>query len=206
MRAAARVGVDPRQGLPTTRRDDRAGGAAALVQRLVPVPEPNRLWVADSPSPPTWGGLLELAVVLGAYSRRRAGRAIADPLCTAPHESSPCWRRRSGCGPGAGPGAPSQQGCPYTRRAFGQGGPQSGRSVSLEAVGACYDHALTERCLATRQCEQIVRSRWRTLTEARLAVFDDIEKFNKPPRRHFALAYRSPADYERRPHTDSTAV
>jgi putative transposase len=48
------------------------------------------------------------------------------------------------------------------------------------------------------ECELIDRSRWRTHTEARMAVFDYIECFYNPRRRHSALAYLSPVAYERR--------
>jgi putative transposase len=44
----------------------------------------------------------------------------------------------------------------------------------------------------------VARSRWRTHAAARMAVFDFIEAFDNPRRRHSALAYLSPVEYERR--------
>jgi putative transposase len=68
----------------------------------------------------------------------------------------------------------------------------------MGTMGDCYDNALAESFFADLECELIARSRWRTQTEARMAVFDYIEGFYNPRRRHSALAYLSPAQYERR--------
>jgi putative transposase len=64
---------------------------------------------------------------------------------------------------------------------------------------------MAERFFATLECELIARNRWRTHTEARMAVFDFIEGFYNPRRRHSALAYLSPAEYERRHHGPTAA-
>jgi putative transposase len=68
----------------------------------------------------------------------------------------------------------------------------------MGSVGDCYDNSLAESFFATLECELVARSRWRTRAEARMAVFDFIEGFYNPRRRHSALAYLSPAEYERR--------
>ena len=69
----------------------------------------------------------------------------------------------------------------------------------MGSVGDCYDNALAESFFATLEWELVDRSRWRTRAEARMAVFDFIEAFYNPRRRHSALGYLSPAEYERRP-------
>ena len=58
--------------------------------------------------------------------------------------------------------------------------------------------ALDDSQMTRLQTELIDRSRWRTQTAARMAVFDYIECFYNPRRRHSALGYLSPAEYERR--------
>ena len=68
----------------------------------------------------------------------------------------------------------------------------------MGSVGDCYDNAMAESFNATLECELIARHRWRTHTEARMAVFDFIEGFYNPRRRHSALGYLSPAEFERR--------
>ena len=55
---------------------------------------------------------------------------------------------------------------------------------------------LAESFFATLECELIARSRWKTQSETRMAVFDFIETFYDPHRRHSALGYRSPVEYE----------
>jgi putative transposase len=76
----------------------------------------------------------------------------------------------------------------------------------MGSVGDCYDNAMAESFFATLECELVARGRWRTHAEARMAVFDYVEGFYNPRRRHSALAYLSPAEYERRHHTRTTAA
>jgi putative transposase len=112
------------------------------------------------------------------------------------------WSRR----PAAGLIHHSDHGCQYTSLAFGRRCRQAGIAASMGAVGDCYDNALAESFFATLECELVARSRWRTHTEARMAVFDFIEGFYKPRRRHSALAYLSPAEYEMRRHSPIVAA
>ena len=70
----------------------------------------------------------------------------------------------------------------------------------MGSIGDCYDNALAESFFATLECELVAHARWRTHAEARMAVFDFIEVFYNPRRRHSALGYLSPAEYERRLH------
>ena len=64
-------------------------------------------------------------------------------------------------------------------------------------MGDCYDNALCESFFATLECELIDRTRFRTPAEARMAVFEFIEGWYTPRRRHSAIGYLPPADYER---------
>ena len=67
----------------------------------------------------------------------------------------------------------------------------------MGSAGDCYDNAMCESFFATLECELLDRRRFRTQAEARMAVFDFIEGFYNPHRRHSALDYASPMDYER---------
>jgi putative transposase len=67
----------------------------------------------------------------------------------------------------------------------------------MGARGDCYDTAITESFFATLECELLRRQTFRTQTPARTALFDYIEGFYNPHRRHSALGYLSPAIYER---------
>ena len=67
----------------------------------------------------------------------------------------------------------------------------------MGTVGDAYDNALCESFFATLECELLDRERFRTPAEARRAVFDYIEGWYNPRRRHSALGYESPLRYER---------
>ena len=195
MRAAGIAGVSRRKGVRTTRRDARARPAPDLVQRDFSADRPDGLWVADITYVPTWAGFLYLAVVLDAFSRRIVGWSMAGHLRTAlvlDALDMALVRRR-----------PHQvvhhsdQGSQYTSIAFGNRCREAGVRPSMGSVGDCYDNALCESFFATLECELIDRTRFRSHAEARIAVFDFIEGWYNPRRRHSAIGYLSPVDYER---------
>ncbi len=67
----------------------------------------------------------------------------------------------------------------------------------MGSVGDCYDNAMCESFFATLECEPLDRHRFRSQAEARTAVFEFIEGWYNPRRRHSAIGYLSPLDYER---------
>ena len=91
----------------------------------------------------------------------------------------------------------SDQGCQYTSLAFGRRCDLMGVRPSMGSVGDAYDNAMCESFFATLECELLERHRFRTQAEARLAVFEYLEGWYNPHRRHSALDYRSPVNYER---------
>lgn len=205
MRCAELVGVCRRRRTGTTHRDETTAPSDDLVHRAFTASAPDRLWVADITYLPTWQGFLYLAVVLDACSRRVVGWAMADhlraDLVLAALEMA-IWNRR----PRPGLIHHSDHGGQYTSLAFGRRCRQAGIRLSMGSVGDCYDNAMAESFFATLESELIARGRWRTHADARMAVFDYIEGFYNPRRRHSALAYLSPAEYERRHHTPSPAA
>ena len=64
-------------------------------------------------------------------------------------------------------------------------------------MGDAYDNAMAESFFATLECELLDRRTFKTQAEARMAVFEFIEGFYNPRRRHSSLGYLSPVDYER---------
>ena len=196
MRAAGLHGLSRRKQFRTTVRDKTARSAPDLVERQFTAEGPDRLWVADITYVPTWAGFLYLAVVLDAWSRRVVGWAMACHLRTelvlAALDMAVAHRR------------PldvihhSDQGCQYTSVAFGGRCRAAGVRPSMGSVGDAYDNALCESFFATLECELLDRQRFRTQADARLAVFDFIEGWYNPRRRHSALDYLSPIAYEKR--------
>jgi putative transposase len=196
MQAAGIEGCHRRRRVGLTTRDPTTPPAADLVNRAFAATRRDQLWVADITYVPTWAGFLYLAVVLDAFSRRVVGWCMADHLRTELVLSAlemALWNRR----PGPGLIHHSDHGCQYTSISFGHRCREAGIAPSMGSVGDCYDNALAESFFATLECELLDRQRFRTKTEARLAIFDYIETFYNRERRHSALDYRSPAAYER---------
>ena len=76
----------------------------------------------------------------------------------------------------------------------------------MGSVGDAYDNAMAESFFASLECELIDRRTFKTKTEARLALFTYIEGWYNPRRRHSALGYRSPANFESRGFAGPPAV
>ena len=190
------VGVSRRKGCRTTRRDRDARPAPDLVERNFTATAADQLWVADITYVPTWAGFLFVAVVLDAWSRRIVGWSMATHLRTElvlDALNMALWRRK--------PNAVihhSDQGCQYTSIDFGLRCKAAGVRPSMGSVGDAYDNAMCESFFASLECELLDRTRFRNQHEAKLAVFDYIEGFYNPYRRHESLGYLSPINYERR--------
>ena len=195
MKAAGIAGVSRRKSARTTARDERLRPASDLVDRNFHADEPNRLWVADITYVPTWAGFLYLAVVLDAFSRRIVGWAMGHDLkaqLVLDAMNMALTQRR--------PVAViyhSDQGSQYTSIAFGLRCKEAGVRPSMGSVGDAYDNAMCESFFATLECELLDRRKFRTKAEARMAVFQFIEGWYNPGRRHSALSYMSPINYER---------
>ena len=195
MRAAGFRGATLRRFVVTTRADSKVRPAVDLVERQFYSNGPDRLWVADITYIPTWAGFLYLAMVLDVYSRRIVGWAMETHLRTelilAALDMAITQRR---------PNAVihhSDRGCQYTSYAFGKRCREAGVMPSMGSVGDAYDNAMAESFFATLEREVLSRRRFRSQAEAKMAVFEWIEGWYNPHRRHSALGYRSPVNYER---------
>lgn len=196
MRERGIVGVARRKTFKTTRRDRDARPAPDLVERKFIADAPNQLWVADITYIPTWSGFLFLAVVLDVFSRRIVGWAMANHLRTElvlQALEMAIWRRHP-----ENVIHHSDQGTQYTSIAFGRRCKEAGIRPSMGSVGDCYDNAMCESFFATLECELLDRRTFKTQHQAGLEVFDFIEGWYNPRRRHSALGYLAPNVYERR--------
>ena len=195
LKQAGLRGVSRRKWPVTTVRAERTRPVPDLVQRGFTATGPNQLWVADITYIPTWGETLYLAVVLDVWSRRIVGWAMATHLRTglvvAALDMAITQRRPQGVI------HHSDQGCQYTAIEFGHCCREAHVRPSMGSVGDCYDNAMCESFFATLQCELLDRVTRRTPAEARTAVFDFIEGWYNPTRRHSSLDYLSPIDFER---------
>jgi putative transposase len=196
LREAGLQGVSRRRRFTTTVRDRSRRPAPDLVERNFTAEGPDRLWVADITYIPTGSGFLYLAVVLDAWSRRVVGWSMASHLKTQlvlEALNMALGQRR--------PEAVihhSDQGTQYTSIAFGQRCREAGVRPSMGSVGDCFDNALCESFFATLECELLERRRFQTQAQGRREVFEFLEGWYNPRRRHSALGYLSPAEFERR--------
>jgi putative transposase len=201
LKQAGLRGVTRRKWVQTTVRAEHGRPAPDLVQRQFAATAPNQLWVADITYIPTWANTLYLAVVLDVWSRRVIGWAMETHLRTdlvvAALNMAIDQRRPQGVI------QHSDQGCQYTAVGFGLRCRAAGVRPSMGSVGDCYDNAVCESFFATLECELLDRVTLRTPREARLAVFDFIEGFYNPRRRHSALDYESPSAFEQRHQTSA---
>ena len=189
-------GASRRKVFKTTIRDHDARHAPDLVNRNFTASAPDQLWVADITYVPTWAGFLFLAVVLDVFSRRVVGWAMAthmraelvvDALDMAVHNRKPSNVIHH-----------SDQGSQYTSIAFSKRCESAGVRPSMGSVGDCYDNAMCESFNAILECELLVKHKFRTQREAALAVFDFIEGFYNPRRRHTSIGNISPMEFEQR--------
>ena len=199
MREAGLRGVSRRKRVATTVRSETASPAPDLVERDFSQAAPNELWVADITYVPTAEGFLYLAVVLDAFSRRVVGWAMTNHLRTdlvlaalrmALQQRTPETRVIHH----------SDQGSQYTSIAFGTRCEEAGVRPSMGSC--CYDNAMCESFFATLECELIEREDFATRAEARMGIFEFIEGWYNPHRRHSALDYESPITYEKQYHTN----
>jgi putative transposase len=91
----------------------------------------------------------------------------------------------------------SDRGSQYASLAFGATLRESGLLASMGSRGDPFDNAMCESVVSTIKEELTKRRTWKTRDQARLAVFDYIETFYNPRRRHSALGYLSPDEYEK---------
>ena len=193
MRNAGLAGVSRRKRTVTTVRDGTRQ-APDLVNRNFTADKPNMLWVADITYIPTWAGFLYLAIVLDAFSRRIVGWSMASTLhrqVVLDALDMALWQRQP-----SGVIHHSDQGSQYTSIEFGKRCREAGVRPSMGSVGDAYDNAMAESFIATLECELLDRRRFKTQAEARIAVFEFIEGFYNPRRRHSSLAYLSPMKFE----------
>lgn len=177
-----------------------------LVQRRFLADAPDRLWLTDITEHPTAEGKVYCAAVLDAYSRRVVGWSIADHLraeLVVDALEMARWRRRPPPGQTV---VHSDRGAQYTSWAFGHRLRAAGLLGSMGRVGAALDNAMIESFFGTLQVELLDSRRWSSRRELASAIFEWIEGWYNPRRRHTSIDDLSPVDYERRPATAANAA
>jgi putative transposase len=197
MRQAEISGLVRKKRGKTTIRVPGVRVADDLVERDFRPARPNVLWVADITYLRTWEGWVYLAAVQDAFSRRIVGWAMTDHMRTelvVDALQMALARRR----PHAGLIHHSDQGSQFVSLAFGQQARDAGVAISMGSRGDCFDNAVAESFFATLKKELTRRRSWPERRELIGEVFEYIEAFYNPVRRHSTLDYLSPAQFEAR--------
>ncbi|MGB7050875.1 MAG: IS3 family transposase [Acidimicrobiales bacterium] len=176
--------------------DLAAEPADDLVNRQFDPGGPDQLWVMDVTEHPTPEGKVYLAVVIDAFSRIVVGWSIADHIrseLVVDALQMAIWRRRP---PKGSTIAHSDHGSTYTSWAFGRRLRGAGLLGSMGSVGDCFDNSVAESFFGTLQLELLDEHHWTSRRHLALAIFDWIEAWCNPKRRHSYCKMLSPADYE----------
>ena len=185
-----------RRRLPSDSGERQAGAVAPnVLERSFNAPAPNRRWIADFTYIWTAEGWLYVAAVIDLFSRRVVGwsmsasmtaELVTDALVMA------IWRR----------GKPdalihhSDRGSQYTSDQFQRLMTDHGVTCSMSRSGNVWDNAAMESFFSSLKTERTARKLYRTRDEARADVFDYIERFYNPKRRHSTIGYLSPMEFE----------
>jgi putative transposase len=169
--------------------------AANVLDRRFGAESPDRKWCVDMTYVPTAQGWLYLAAVIDLCSRRIVGWAMADHLraqLCIDALSMAIEKRR----PDPGLLHHSDRGVQYACQAYRSFLDRQQIEASMSRPGNCYDNAVMESFFGTLKTELIYHENYPTRDEARLSIFEYIEVFYNRQRRHSAIGYLSPEEFE----------
>ncbi|SPJ26086.1 hypothetical protein PAA8504_03942 [Palleronia abyssalis] len=171
--------------------------APNLLGRDFHADHPNEKWAGDISYIWTREGWVYLAVVLDLHSRRVIGWAISNRLkkdlaVRALNMAIALRRPPKGCI------QHTDRGSQYCSHDYQKILRRNGFKVSMSGKGNCYDNAAVETFFKTLKAEMIWRRSWSTRRDVELALFQYINGFYNPRRRHSALGWKSPSALERK--------
>jgi len=196
MREAGIQGLYRRRNRGCTIRDKHADPYEDLVDRDFAADGPDEIWCTDITEHPTQEGKIYCAAVIDVFSRKVVGWSIDDNMrselvvdalgmailrrqperqCTILH---------------------SDHGSQFTSWAFGRRLVDAGLVPSMGSVGDCYDNSLVESFWGTMQLELLDSKIWETRAVLATAIFEWIECWYNPLRRHSSIGMLSPTDFE----------
>ena len=194
MRLQALKARPRRRRLPSDTGNRIVGAIAPnILDRRFEATAPNQKWAADFTYIWTAEGWLYVAVVIDLYSRGRLGDACCNDR--RPRDRAlmmALWRRSK-------PLAPmhhSDRGSQYTSDQFQRLLTEHGVACSMSRAGNCWDNAATESFFSSLKTERVARKIYRKRDEAKADVFDYVERWYNPRRRHSTLGYLSPIAFE----------
>lgn len=198
-RLAGRAGIKAQIGYK--RRPGSYGGKPSMVvdnrlDRRFDVTVPDKVWVTDITYIRTLEGFAYLAVVIDLYSRRVVGwslqsRQTTDMVLQA--LLTAVWRRK----PTGKVLIHSDQGSQFTSMDWASFLKAHNLEHSMSRRGNCHDNAVAESFFNLLKRERIQRKTYKTRDDARQDVFNYIEMFYNPKRKHVRNGMLSPVEFER---------
>jgi putative transposase len=171
--------------------------APNLLQQDFTASGPNQKWAGDITYVWTREGWVYLAVIIDLFSRRVVGWAISnrmkqDLALRALNMAIAIRRPPSGCVHHTDRGS---QYCAYDYQKLLR---KNGFKVSMSGKGNCYDNSAVESFFKSLKAELVWRRNWQTRREIEIALFEYINGFYNPRRKHSALGWKSPVAFEQR--------
>jgi putative transposase len=196
MRENSIVVIRTRKYKVTTDSNHTLAVAPNLLDRDFSATAPNQKWAGDITYIWTSEGWLYLAVILDLYSRRIIGWAVSSrmkrDLAIQALDMAVALRQ-----PPKDRIHHTDRGSQYCSHDYQKRLTKYGFKVSMSGKGNCYDNAVVETFFKTLKAELIWRSIWQTRRQTEAALFEYINGFYNPRRRHSTLAGKSPLAFER---------
>jgi putative transposase len=196
MREAGIQGLYRRRRRGCTVRDLQAEPYVDLVDRDFVADGPDEIWCTDVTEHPTREGRVYCAAVIDVFSRRVVGWSIGDNMRTELVIDALGMAITRRCPDRQSTILHSDHGSQFTSWAFGRRLVDAGIVPSMGSVGDCYDNSLVESFWGTMQLELLDSRIWNTRAELATAIFEWIECWYNPLRRHSSIGMLSPIDYE----------
>ena len=197
MRQNAICVVRTRKFKATTDSDHTFNIAPNLLQQDFAASQPNQKWAGDITYVWTREGWVYMAVILDLHSRRVIGWAISsrmkkDLAIRALNMAIALRRPPKGCI------HHTDRGSQYCSHDYQEILKKHGLTASMSGKGNCYDNAAVESFFKSLKAEMVWRKNWQTRREVEVALFEYINGFYNPRRRHSALGWKSPVAFERK--------
>ena len=182
-----RVTTDSNHNLPVAKN---------LLNREFSVPQPNLAWVSDISYVWTMEGWLYLATVMDLFSRKIVGWSMGPRMTRhlVIDTLEMACKQRS---PSIGLIAHSDRGSQYASKDYQRLMDNKGIQCSMSRKGDCWDNSPMESFFNTLKTELVYHEIYRTREQAKQSIFEFIEVFYNRERKHSALGYTSPEEFER---------
>lgn len=187
--------IAPRKYKATTDSKHSLPVAPNFLKQDFDIKEPNKVWLADITYISTIEGWLYLAAIMDLGCRRIKGWSMSNRLtkelaldalkmaiCNNPKSSGVIHH--------------SDRGSQYASTDYQKLLKNNGLICSMSRKGNCWDNAPMESFFHTLKTEWVYRFKYNTRQEAKASLFEYIEIFYNRQRRHSALQYMNPCQYE----------